>query len=112
MDRTSGELKNAIELFKKAVETEPDYVDAHIGLGRAYLQANQIDKSIQALEKAYELDPKSDDALFYLGSSYLANNRKTEALRLFNMLKERSYDRMPAGFRKRLDASIQEAQKK
>ena len=89
-----------------------DYVEAHIGLGRAYLQARQIDKSIKALRKAYELDPDSDDALFYLGSSYLANNKNTEALRLFNILKERSYDRLPAGFRKRLDAAILEAQKK
>jgi arylsulfatase A-like enzyme/Tfp pilus assembly protein PilF len=109
---TSEDLKNALELFKQAIEIEPDYVVAYIGLGRAYLQANQINKSIQAFEKAYELDPDSDDALFYLGSSYLANNRKTEALRLFNMLKERSYDRMPAGFRKRLDSAILEAQKK
>jgi arylsulfatase A-like enzyme/Tfp pilus assembly protein PilF len=109
---TSEDLKNALELFKQAIEYEPEYVEAYIGLGRAYLQANQTNKSIQVLEKAYELDPDSDDALFYLGSSYLENNRKTEALRLFNMLKERSYDRLPAGFRKRLDASIQEAQKK
>ena len=109
---TSEDIQRAIELFKQAIEFEPYYVEAHIGLGRAYLQANQINKSIQALEKANELDPDSDDALFYLGSSYLANNKSAEALRLFNMLKERSYDRLPAGFRRRLDASIQEAQKK
>jgi arylsulfatase A-like enzyme/Flp pilus assembly protein TadD len=109
---TSEDLQNALELFKQAIEYDPDLIDAHIGLGRAYLQAGQTNKSIQALEKAYELDPDSDDALFYLGSSYLTDNKNSEALRLFNILRERSYDRLPAGFRKRLDASIQEAQKK
>ncbi len=112
VDSISGDLQNAIELFIKAIELEPDYAEAHIGLGRAYLQANRINESIQALEKAYELDPESDDALFYLGSGYLANNKSAEALRLFNRLKERSYNRMPPGLRKRLDALIQQAQKK
>ena len=112
IESTPGDLKMAIDLFKKAIELEPDYVDAHIGLGRAYLEARQINQSIQELEIAYELDPESDDALFYLGSSYLATNRKADALRLFTRLKERSYNKMPPGFRKRLDALIQKAQNK
>jgi arylsulfatase A-like enzyme/Tfp pilus assembly protein PilF len=112
IESTPGNLKIAIDLFNKAIELESDYVDAHVGLGRAYLQTRQINRSVKALEKAYKLNPESDDALFYLGSSYLANDRNAEALRLFNRLKERSYNRMPPGFRKRLDALIQKAQKK
>jgi tetratricopeptide (TPR) repeat protein len=112
MASSPSDLQIAVDLFKKAIELEPDYVDAHIGLGRAYLEARQINQSIQALEKAYELDPESDDALFYLGSSYLATNRKADALRLLTRLKERSYNQMPPGFRKRLDALIQKAQNK
>ncbi len=111
MASTTSDPQLAIDLFKKAIELEPDYVAAHVGLGRAYLEARQINRSIQALERAYEIDPDSDDTLFYLGSSYLAVNRKADALRLFNELKERSYNRMPPGFKKRLDALIQQAQK-
>jgi arylsulfatase A-like enzyme/Tfp pilus assembly protein PilF len=112
MNSKPGDLQDALVLFKRAIEIEPGYVNAHIGLGRAYLQANQLNKSIQALEKAHEMDPSSDDALFYLGSSCLANNRYADALRLFNTLKERSYDKMSPGSRKRLDALIQRAQRK
>jgi len=47
----------AVEIFKHAVELEPDSATIHRLLGEAYLQAKQGSLAVQALDKAIQLDP-------------------------------------------------------
>lgn len=47
----------AEELFKKAIEIQPDFASAQAGLGLIYLQMGKDELAVPALEKALQLDP-------------------------------------------------------
>jgi len=85
--------ENAIELFKKALELDPDYALAYAGLGDAYSQRfgkfgfprAWIDSAIVASNRAISLDPTLAEGYKALGLAYetkgwlrrsLENNRK------------------------------------
>ncbi len=53
----AGNKKEAVACFKKALEIDGEYVDAHNGLGNAYFNED-LEKSKQYYQKAYELTKK------------------------------------------------------
>ena len=70
--------ENAIELFKKSLELDPDYALAYAGLGDAYSQRalkfgfpwTWIDSSIAVSNKAISLDPNLAEGYKALGLAY------------------------------------------
>jgi len=73
------ENEQAIELFKKAIEIDPDYALAHAGLADAYSQriirfgfpeAEWFDAIIEEAQKAISLDPNLSEGYKALGSTY------------------------------------------
>jgi len=70
--------ENAIELFKKALELDPNYALAYAGLGDAYAQrvfmfgfpGKWLDSAIEVSEKAISIDPNSAEAYKALGLAY------------------------------------------
>jgi TolB-like protein/Flp pilus assembly protein TadD/tRNA A-37 threonylcarbamoyl transferase component Bud32 len=75
------ENEQAIELFKKAIELDPDYALAHAGLGDAYSQrvirfgfpeAEWFDPAVEEAQKAISLDPNLAEGYKALGSAYIA----------------------------------------
>jgi len=73
------ENEQAIELFKKAIEIDPDYALAHAGLGDSYNQrvirfgfpeAEWFDAAIEQAQKAISLDPNLAEGYKALGSAY------------------------------------------
>lgn len=71
--------EQAIELYKKAIELDPDYALAHAGLGDAYTQkvirfgfpeAEWFDPAIEEAQKAISLDPNLAEGYKALGSAY------------------------------------------
>ena len=73
------ENEQAIELFKKAIEIDPDYALAHAGLADAYSQrvirfgftaAEWFDTIIEQAQKAISLDPDVAEGYKALGSAY------------------------------------------
>jgi TolB-like protein len=70
--------EQAIELFKKAIELDPDYALAHAGLGDAYCQRavrfgfpeTWIDRGIEEAQKSISLDPDLAEGYKALGSAY------------------------------------------
>ncbi|MGB6866962.1 MAG: tetratricopeptide repeat protein, partial [Candidatus Aminicenantaceae bacterium] len=70
--------ENAIELFKKVLEFEPDNALAYAGLGDAYAQrfwrygfpTNWLDSAIEMSKKAISIDPNSAEAYKALGLAY------------------------------------------
>jgi serine/threonine protein kinase len=76
---TKEENEQAIELFKKAIELDPDYALAHAGLGDAYFQrvlrfgfpeAEWFDRAIEEAQKAISLDPSLPEGYKALGGPY------------------------------------------
>jgi len=71
--------EQAIELFKKAIELDPDYALAHAGLADTYSQrvirfgfptAEWFDPAIEEAQKAISLDPNLAEGYKALGSAY------------------------------------------
>jgi len=70
--------ENAIELFKKALELDPNYALAYAGLGDAYAQRtfrfgfprSWLDSAIEVSEKAISIDPNSAEAYKALGLAF------------------------------------------
>src|SRR5205085_306594 len=58
--RTDADVRNAIEYFKKAIEADPDYALAYVGLADAYLVLGGFGIATLAPKDAY---PKARDAL-------------------------------------------------
>jgi len=77
------ENEQAIELFKKAIELDPDYALAHAGLGDSYSQRairfgfpeTWFDKAIEEAQKAISLDPNLAEGHKALGSAYFFGKR-------------------------------------
>ena len=51
--------RDAIDLYQKAVDVEPELAPAHEQLGINLLRDNQVSRARQHLERAYQLDPFS-----------------------------------------------------
>ena len=82
---------NAIELFKKALELDPNYALAYAGLGDCYAQRalkfgyplNWADSGIAASEKAVACDPNSAEGYKALGLSYGTKGYMKRALEVY-----------------------------
>lgn len=57
-----GFFPQAAELFRRALKLDPQNIDAHYGLGRAYSDMRQWDKAVESFEQVVALDPKDKDA--------------------------------------------------
>ena len=60
----------AIKRFEMTLEMDQNFIEAHLGLGRAYQQKGELEQSIVELEKARELSHDRHDVLAALGRSY------------------------------------------
>jgi TolB-like protein/Tfp pilus assembly protein PilF len=79
----SEENEQAIELFKKAIELDPEYALAHAGLGDASFQKffrfgfpeGWLETAIGEAQKAISLDPNLAEGYKALGSAYFYGKR-------------------------------------
>lgn len=74
----------AIKLFKKAVELEPQDPLALHDLGMAYMHANEVPLAIESLARAAQLDGANVGILQNLGNAYAAAGKDREALASYN----------------------------
>jgi tetratricopeptide (TPR) repeat protein len=67
-----------MELFRKAIEIKPDFLEAHYNLGLIYGNRKQMKEASAEFEKVLKLDPKFDPNIYFLlASAYqdLGNTR-------------------------------------
>jgi tetratricopeptide (TPR) repeat protein len=62
-----GRLPEAENCFRNAIEHDPEYVDALIGLGQVEAQKNDVASALKRFETAIEIDPHRPKAHFCLG---------------------------------------------
>jgi len=68
-------LENALKIY-------PNYFEALLLLGTAYMDQSEWDKAQQTLVRALQLYPKAANALFALGELYLKQNKDAESEKL------------------------------
>jgi tetratricopeptide (TPR) repeat protein len=76
LNKRTGE---GIPRLEKAVALYPNFFEANLMLGTAYLDTKQFAKSEAALRRALELKPKTVAALFALGELYREQKKYDEA---------------------------------
>jgi tetratricopeptide (TPR) repeat protein len=74
-----GKSEEAIPHLEKAVSLYPDYLEAHILLGTAYMDTKQWDKADAALRRALKINAKSAEVHFALAELYREQKKYTEA---------------------------------
>ncbi len=74
----SGLFRQASELFQKAVELNPNYADAHYGLGLALFDQGRWEEAIRSLENAIKINPKDKEARAKLEEASLAASWSTK----------------------------------
>jgi tetratricopeptide (TPR) repeat protein len=72
-------LEEAIRHYQQAVKLYPNFVQAQLKLGTAYMDLGDWDKAEQTLKKTVELEPKDVNAFFALGEIYLRQKKDEEA---------------------------------
>jgi eukaryotic-like serine/threonine-protein kinase len=62
---------DALPLFKRAIELDPEFAMAHASLGRIYADLDQSDLSAQSIRRAWQLrDRTSDREKFFITANY------------------------------------------
>jgi tetratricopeptide (TPR) repeat protein len=99
----NGEAVRAQKLFERQIAAEPEYANAHFGLGRALLEQKMLDASIASLDRALQLDP-TVRAHYRLGIAYQGKGDTTKALAMFRQFLSYSPNGRPADdARKRIE---------
>jgi protein kinase/serine/threonine-protein kinase len=94
----------AIELFKQALELDPDFALAYAGLGDAYSQRVQrygfpptmLDEAIEASKKAISIDPYCSEAYKALGLANFTKGWLREAAKAYKKAVELNPNNAPA----------------
>ena len=75
-----GEIDEAINNSRKALELYPKYAEAHYNLGNALLKKGEIDEALAQCQEAVVLTPNDPDSHLALGNAFLAKNHVDEAI--------------------------------
>ena len=74
-----GNADEALRLYRKSLEYQPEYVSTHMNIGLILLNKGDMDNSLKSLKKALELDPEQGVAHGNLARWYYRNRRYKEA---------------------------------
>jgi len=82
-----GNLDESVELYRKALELDPNYQDALHGLGMAFFQAGRLDEAAETANRLIAID--KDDVLAHTSLSmiYHAQGRIEDAEKEGNVAK-------------------------
>ena len=78
--RDSGQLDEAISYDEKAIQADPTYLAAHVGLATAYQEKQEPDLAISEYQKALQLRPGSPEIHQDLAGLLFEQRRYDEAL--------------------------------
>ena len=76
----------AIELFRRALESNARHTTAQVNLGLALREVDELDEAEAILRKAVTANPRSPQALFELAHTLAVKQRNEEALRVLMQL--------------------------
>ncbi len=77
-----GNAPEAIAAFSRAIEVNPDYAEAYLGLGSVYSQQGRRSEAIRSFRKALQLDPTRREAVDGLAKLSAGSTRRPRRRRL------------------------------
>ena len=75
----AGDVQGAIGHLRKALEIDPDYMEAHNNLGARYMALHRFEDAAAEFGRATELDPAAEKAFANLGGALLMLGHDAEA---------------------------------
>ncbi|HXN46205.1 MAG TPA: tetratricopeptide repeat protein [Bryobacteraceae bacterium] len=75
----AGDVEGAIGHLRKALEIDPDYMEAHNNLGARYMALHRFEDAAAEFRRATELDPAAEKAFANLAGALLLLGRDAEA---------------------------------
>lgn len=81
-----GDLQSAVTFFKRAVDLDPDFVDAYYNLGAIYKKQGNVTLAINSFQKAVDINPKDVEATYELASCYLLEKDYLKARKYFSSI--------------------------
>jgi tetratricopeptide (TPR) repeat protein len=81
-----GQLRDAVNELKRAVELDPQFTRAWIGLGAMYMGIRDKQSGIEALQRAVNLDPKKVLPSKVLAFTYTDEGRRKDAIAVWERL--------------------------
>ncbi|HEX6126606.1 MAG TPA: protein kinase [Pyrinomonadaceae bacterium] len=85
LDDSLAEANLAAGHFRRAIELNPDYADAHVGLCINLTMTKRFDEGITECSKAHELDPSSAVVTTHLGAAYFFARRPDESIEMLTL---------------------------
>lgn len=80
--------EKALELFQKAQQDSPKYIECYINLGNAYSCLDRHDEALDSFKKALLLDANNASVLFDMGSVMYLKGELAEAIKYYNKADE------------------------
>ncbi len=77
---TPEQTDRAVRLYRRALELNPNYADAHFALGYAFDKKGDREKALASYRQAATLEPLNADYLFLLGYTYERNENIIDAI--------------------------------
>ena len=75
----NGKSEEGIAHLERAISIYPNFLEAYLMLGTAYLDARRLDKAESALRKAIAINPGKPEVNFALGEVYRQQKKYAEA---------------------------------
>jgi tetratricopeptide (TPR) repeat protein len=83
-----GDEKRALDEFKKAIEGNPQHVEANFKIGLICLSNNMTKEAVTFFEKSRQYDPKNVRVLLQLGVAYEKLSMKDDAMHVYSAILE------------------------
>ena len=77
----NGRFAEAIEVWKKLLEADPQDLGARIGISNAYFEVGEVDSAVAGLKNVLRVDPRNKEALGSLATIYVKKGMGADALR-------------------------------
>lgn len=87
-----GSYQRAIESYQLAIQTRPDFTEAHFGLGVSFIQTEFFRGAVLALRRVIELRPIYPEAHFNLGIAYHRLDQHADAIRHYGIARSQQLD--------------------
>lgn len=81
-----GDIKSAVSFFKRAVDLDPEFIDAYYNLGAIYKKQKNFPQAIDSFQKAYNLNHEDHEVIFELASCYFEEKSYQNAKKYFSLL--------------------------
>lgn len=82
------EFDRAIPIYTRALNSEPDHLDALLGRGESYLYSRQYDAAVQDFRRAFELSPQTPRVRAGMANSLFNRGRQQMAAERFDDAKQ------------------------